>query len=339
MRDDKNAISWEEGAGRAFPEPKKELDLYHGKQDVGDDSLTETWYYGFNVPEESLYCFVYIWAHTNLEVISSGVLLFGGGNNTSPLQAEFIDFRSYESMPDIGDGRSFNLPVGLDVEIVDPLDQIRVSFASQCGDCRFDFDMKAVMPAAVRANNKHFEQCMRVSGALDLRGRHIPIDCLFVRDRSWGQARSERPLALPPTQYITGAFDDGFAFTVVAMDDPEKRPIWQGTYNISREKAMTDGWLWSGNRLLRFSDISVETEYEPRLLYPLLYRISAVDTEGGRHQFTAETTSSGLFKPWMNINSYCQLLKLTDDRGSIGWGNANSAGWHDFHRRSSRTTP
>ncbi len=61
VRDDKNAISWEEGAGQPFPEPTKELDLYHGKQDVADDSLTETWYYGFNVPEESLYCFVYIW--------------------------------------------------------------------------------------------------------------------------------------------------------------------------------------------------------------------------------------------------------------------------------------
>ena len=42
------------------------------------DSLTETWYWGFNVPEARINCYAYCWVHPNLGVVSAGLFIYRG---------------------------------------------------------------------------------------------------------------------------------------------------------------------------------------------------------------------------------------------------------------------
>ena len=63
----------------------------------------------------------------------------------------------------------------------------------------------------------HFDQPGRVTGTLALLGDRIDVDCIAVRDRSWGR-RPEHLGLTPRLSYAFGSASDGDAF--LAFWDP-----------------------------------------------------------------------------------------------------------------------
>ena len=66
---------WNSNLSRAFGEAQPQDEFYHGWGPEGD-SLTETWYWGFNIPEQAINCFIYCWCHPNLEVVTAGLIIY-----------------------------------------------------------------------------------------------------------------------------------------------------------------------------------------------------------------------------------------------------------------------
>src|ERR1700722_17867427 len=73
----------------------------HGTGPVGD-SLTETWYWGFFVPERRINCYAYCWVHPNLHVASCGLMIYEG-IKAHHLEAELFDMPMFLSDNVVGE--------------------------------------------------------------------------------------------------------------------------------------------------------------------------------------------------------------------------------------------
>ena len=71
----------------------------------------------------------------------------------------------------------------------------------------------------------HFDQIGRVSGEIVLHGETIAIDCLAVRDRTWGRRREDRPRQ---AAYVTGVASAAHGFLAVTNVESERNPVAYG---------------------------------------------------------------------------------------------------------------
>ncbi|HKY89781.1 MAG TPA: hypothetical protein VJM11_02025 [Nevskiaceae bacterium] len=317
-----------EGFGRFTPED----DLLHPGHRKDGDSLTETQYFGFNIPAESIYCFGYFWLHPNLDVVSGGLFVCQG-IKSAHLQAELFDIHAYVHRKSVirDDLRSYRFPNGYGVDVLEPGRRMRIRYDDASRGNHVDVEATAIMPVAMRGNDKHFEQAMRMRGSLMLRGKKHVVDGFNIRDRSWGELRPEEPQALPPMTWLTGAFDDDFAFNCNAFDHPDLEPEWKGRLSLSPERAFNDGWVFHDGKLLRLRTARKRTVRDPRTGRPLSHRIETEDANGKSWTITG-TVRAGL--PWAGWpNMICQLfLTRWECEGRVGWGDTQEVQWTDYVR-------
>ena len=154
--------------------------------------LTETQYIGFNIPEERIHALCYLWHHPNLGVVSGGAWAWRGIKSSS-LGCELFDMLTYVDDRCLGDDpHHLSLPNGYQVDIVEPLELLRLRYEDTTRRNAFEIEVEAVAPPMVLETGFHFEQPMKVTGTLTLRGVDYAVDGYSVRDRSWGQLRRER---------------------------------------------------------------------------------------------------------------------------------------------------
>ncbi|MET0660308.1 MAG: hypothetical protein ABW110_19360, partial [Steroidobacteraceae bacterium] len=87
-------------------------DFLHPAENAGvvGDSLTETQYFGANIPEERIQAFFYLHHHPNLKTVSGGAWVWQG-IKPMPLSCEISDWLVYLSDSLLSnDLRSFTLP-------------------------------------------------------------------------------------------------------------------------------------------------------------------------------------------------------------------------------------
>jgi hypothetical protein len=60
---------------------------------------------------------------------------------------------------------------------------------------------------------------MRTEGALTLRGEQFQVDDFSVRDRSWGEARTEDPAGVSGIHWLVATFGDDYAIHVTGLED------------------------------------------------------------------------------------------------------------------------
>src|SRR4030095_9525069 len=107
-----------------------------------------------------------------------------------------------------------------------------------------------------------------------LRGKRYAIDGIGMRDRSWGQLRTEANVPAPPVTWMTGPFPrSGISWNVAAHDDPELKPDWAGMFDIPRERLVHDTWVYRDGRLSRLKNVSSLTTRDPPTLRPLSHRL------------------------------------------------------------------
>jgi hypothetical protein len=86
-----------------------------------------------------------------------------------------------------------------------------------------------------------------------MRGRQYEIDSYGMRDRSWGQLRTETVVAAPPFTWMTGTFPGlQMSWNLAAFDDPTRDPDWLGLFDVQPDEVIHDGWLFCDGALSRF---------------------------------------------------------------------------------------
>ena len=300
----------------------------HGAGPDGD-SLTETWYWGFSVPEARINCYVYCWVHPNLNVVSAGLTVYQGIKREH-MAAELFDMPMFLSMGVVGDGSEIAVPNGLRVTVIEPLRHIRMQFADAARDTRIDVDLRSVDAPVMRANGKHFEQVMHATGQLVLRGSCYAVDGYHVRDRSWGELRPEHHNPAPPYNWVTGVFDDGaIAFNVGSLDDPDHNPHWLARYPVPASAAFKDGWISLRGEPRRIIDASKRVHRSASSLRPTRIELAMRDSAGERYEIRGEVVAGLPWGGWHNITCHLALVRW-ELNGLTGWGDSMDVQWNDY---------
>lgn len=181
------------------------------------------------------------------------------------------------------------------------------------------------------SGGRHFDQAMRTEGKLLLRGRSYDVDGYTVRDRSWGENRTEDPRELPPVHWLTGVFDDDFAFHLTGIEHPGSDPVWRELYPVDDAFAdrMNRGWVWTGGELRGLERASVRTHWDPTTCYPLRHDVALTDSAGREYEFTGTVVAENNWSAWSNAFFGIGLARW-EHEGRTGWGDSQIGAWTDF---------
>ncbi|MGH8974422.1 MAG: DUF7064 domain-containing protein [Acidimicrobiia bacterium] len=311
-------------------------DLLHPEMnaEIDDPALTETQYLGFSVPEANLQALNYLWVHPNLQLLTGGVWAWQGVKRTT-LSAELFDMRQF--IPDEcirrGDVADYELPMGYRVKVLQPLEKIHIAYDDPARGNAFDVTLTAIMPPAMVAKGNHFDQAMRAEGEVVLRGRRHRVDGYTVRDRSWAEVRSEEPRPIPPIHWVTGVFDDEFAFHMMGFEHPGSGPIWQDAFpDAEALTAVNRGWVWRDGELTGLQSAAITTQWDRDTGYPVAHAVQITDTNGRELSLAGTVTATCPWSTWSNVNMLIGLTRW-ECEGRMAWGDSQLAVWTDFVHR------
>lgn len=319
--------------GTPVPEDEK-LHRSFAETETSPD-LVETQFFGFSIPEKDIMSMSYLWVHPNLRVLGTNAWVWKGVG-IDPLQSEIFDARDLHPIApvwDDGDLDGFQLDNGYSVEIVDPLEKIRIRYSDPARDNAYDVVGTAIMPPAMISSGTHFEQAMKMEGTLRLRGVEHRIDCFHVRDRSWGETRPENPRTMPPLSWTSPVFGDDFALNVTGFDDPRHKPLWEGLFPFGPEQvdAFNRGWVWRDGELRGVAKTSMRTEWDRRTGYPVAQHLDLTDSTGREYSMTGTVTAVNNWHTWSNMRA-AMCLARWECEGRTGWGDIQAVSMTDFFR-------
>jgi hypothetical protein len=337
MSNDADAYRWmtNHGAGR-FGVERASDDLLHRDDNPPGATATETYYFGFHVIEEAIQGFIYLWFHPNLGVVTAGVML-SRGVQACTLAAEYFNIHAYLRIEEHVDATTgaMRFPGGLVLTPVDLLRSWRIRLDDPGANTAFDLEFVAAMPAAVRADQKHFDQNMHVRGELTLRGRRHSVDCFAIRDRSWQNERREDPMPVPPYDWVCLTRGASFALNLSLFDDLRLLGDAGGALRLP-PKLLQDGWVYGQGDLRRIVEVDKLTERSADILRPLRHEIRAVDEAGAIYDIRGESVGGCNWNGWPNMLWQQNLTRWTCN-GETAWGEVQEVQWHDFvrlHRRA-----
>lgn len=301
---------------------------------VDSPALVETNFIGFNVPEADIHCLNYIWLHPNLRLMSGGVWVWQG-HKRQQLEAEMFDMRDF--VPDApltddgGDMTGVTLPNGYRYEVVRPLEEIRLTYDDPARQNAFDVTLTAIMPPAMLPSGKHFDQAMKTSGTLLLRGKPYTVDGYTVRDRSWAEARTEDPAPLPAIHWQTMCFGEDFVVHVTGIEDP-RTASWRDRYEVDEGlTAMNRGWVWRDGELRTLASAAIRTTWDRAGMRQAAHEVEIVDDAGREYRITGEPRATCPWHTWSNVHMSIGLARW-DCEGRVGHGDTQCAMWTDFVR-------
>lgn len=256
------------------------------------------------------------------------------GLKPTQLHSEIFDMRHFMPIASVGDFDRYTLPNGYGVEVVKPLEELRITYEDATRGNAFDVTLTAFMPPAMLATGLHFEQGMRTRGSVTLLGQQHVVDGFTLRDRSWGEARPEGPRAAPIVHWLAPVFDEDFAIHVCAMEDPTRNPIWHGVLDYTPEQAAAPsrGWVWRNGEIVHLETISLTADWDRVERCPASYRIDAVDVTGRSWSLTAERVAAANWYPWNNMYAPILLMRY-ECNGRIGYGDAHIGAFADVVRQ------
>jgi len=181
---------------------------------------TETAWFGFAVPERRIAGALYPLFRPNLGVCAASVHVW---DDRAEAPWAVLYARTFWHLPLPQRLQSMELECGLSYECVEPLRSYRLRYAD--GDAlALDLTFDALIaPHSVGAGSGrgHFDQPGRVQGLLRLRGEELRVDCLEMRDRSWGP-RSDAVGLRGGYDYGTVSARDGFHTLSIFAGDREQ---------------------------------------------------------------------------------------------------------------------
>ncbi len=279
---------------------------------------TETAWFSFSHPERRLGGWLYTMIRPNIGTVAGGAWVW---DDTAHLPWDVPYSANYSALQLHADTdlRDTTLPNGVSMRVVEPGTSYDLGYDD--GDrltlsLRFD----AVMPPEplTRAGSTfgsahHFDQLGRVTGQLVLHGEMIAIDCLAMRDRTWGPRPEHRPRR---AAYVTGAMDEAHGFLAVTATTAEADPV---AYGFLRRDGRTVGIAGGERTVTR----------DPREGWIERIEVDAIDNDGRPLHAVGEPVSRMIINrhTFIDINS----LVRWDVDGTVGWGEDQDM-WpvHDF---------
>lgn len=157
---------------------------------------TETFWFSFFVPERRLGGWLYASVRTRAGVSAGGAWIWDA-TAANPWDVPFYQNFSHLKPPRTVAPGHIEFPTGMTVRAVEPGMVYRLGFDDR-DRLRIDLRFEAVEPPVPLRRGtppfpkaSHYDQAGRTVGTVVLDGERIDVDCIAVRDRSWGP-RSER---------------------------------------------------------------------------------------------------------------------------------------------------
>ena len=209
---------------------------------------TETAWFAFCHPARKLGGWLYTMARPNIGTVAGGAWVW---DDTAHLPWEVPYSANYTALrlPRDQDLTDIALPTGVRIRALEPLTRYALGFEDE-GRLTLDLTYTAVMPPRpLRKGDSsfkhlnHFDQFGHVGGTMVLHGERIDIDCLAIRDRSWGPRPEHRP---GKSAYVTGIASKDDAFLAVTKWNDDADPIAYGFMIRDGET----GDLVSGRRIV-----------------------------------------------------------------------------------------
>ena len=282
-------------------------DRFHFHE-MGDDWwATETAWFSFCHPERRLGGWFYTMVRPNIGTVAGGAWIW---DPSAYLPWEVLYSANYSALelPRDQDLNDITLPTGVSIRVLEPC----MSYALGYNDgerlqaaLRFD----GVMPpeplmstGSTFGRAHHFDQIGRVTGELVLHGEKIAIDCLSVRDRTWGRRPENRPRQ---AAYVTGVATAAHGFLAVTNSEDERNPV---AYGFLRRDGRTVRLVHGERRIDRDATTGWITRIE----------LTATDADGRELYARGEPVSRIIINrhTFIDINSLIQW----SINGESGWG-------------------
>jgi hypothetical protein len=255
---------------------------------------TETSWFSFHHPQRRLGGWFYTMVRPNIGTVAGGAWVW---DHTAHLPWEVLYSANYSALqlPAGLDLANATLPNGVSIRAVEPTMSYELGYDD--GELfraalRFDGVMPPEPLTAVGStfgSAHHFDQLGRVHGQIVVGGERIDIDCIGMRDRTWGPRPEHRPRQ---AAYVTGAADAGNGFLAVTNTQPDGDPV---AYGFLRRDGRTVS-LAGGER---------SVERHPEHGWVLGITIEATDSEGREVKAVGEPVSRILVNrhTFIDINS------------------------------------
>ena len=282
-------------------------DGFHFDEIGGDWWATETAWFSFCHPERRLGGWLYSIVRPNIGTVAGGAWIW---DDSAALPWEVLYSANYSSVPlprdrDLTD---IALPTGVSIRVIEPCTSYQLGYED--GDrlkasLRFD----AVMPPEPMRSTKstygaahHFDQIGRVTGHILLHGERIDIDCLAMRDRTWGRRPEDRPRQ---AAYVTGIATAEHAFLAV-------------TNTRGEGDLVAFGFLRRDGRTVSLVEGERVVARDPRTGWITRVEIHATDAQGRSLRAVGEPVSRIVLNhhTFIDVNS---LIRWDID-GEIAWG-------------------
>ena len=328
-RDENLPFFLSQNTGLGEVRPQDELlhpDSFAG---VSHDSATETQYFGFSVPEEHIHAITYMWWHPNLKVCSGGLMVWQGVKDRA-VDAELCDWRAFMSDKAIAnDLHEFRYDNGYGVKILEPNKRFHITYDAPTQKNSVDITAEAVLPAVMFGDGLHFEQTMRMTGKLVLRGREYDVDCWNIRDRSWGKPRPEDLMLRPPYSWMCATFSESFSFNCSVFDLAKYNPSIRPELEVPEENSLTGGWIWRDGQLGRIVKAEKRAARGPGQTVPSTVDLWFEDEHGREIEARGTLVASCPAQPWNNTWMVINLFRWECD-GQAGHGDVQEAFWGDY---------
>jgi hypothetical protein len=268
---------------------------------------TETAWYSFHVPERKLGGWFYCMFRPNIGTVAGGCWLW---DESSPLPWEALYSSNYTALqlPSATILSNCRLPNGVSITCTKPAMQYSLGFKDR-NNLNIELYFDGVMPpepltsvqsAFGKAN--HFDQFGKITGEICLYGETIEVNCIGMRDRTWGIRPEDRP---KQAAYVTGAISADFNFLAVSSPLNGKDRITYGFLNRNGQIRS----LVSGERLVKRNPIHGRISQ---------IQISAKDSQGRQLEATGTPVSSIILNRHTFIDNN-SLIKWKVN-GLEGWG-------------------
>ncbi len=201
-------------------------DRFHFAE-MGDDWwATETAWFSFHHPGRRLGGWLYTMARPNIGTIAGGAWVWDDSAHL-PWEALYSANHSALPLPRNQDLDDCRLPNGVSIKALEPGRRYAIGY----GDperLSVDLLFEGVMPpepltaaGSTFGSAHHFDQFGRVTGTIVLHGEPIAIDCIGMRDRTWGRRPEDRPRRAAYVTAAAGA-DHGFLAVTTARPDDDR---------------------------------------------------------------------------------------------------------------------
>ena len=280
-----------------------------------DHDWTETTWWSFNVPERQLGGWLYGQVKPNIGIVHGGAFVYGPGAFAA-WDHPFYNWTWYDKIPEVWDFDDVTFRNGLTVKMLEPgmKYELKYQFRDQT-DFTCDLLFEGLTPPVPHLSGQppftgssHYDQHGRVTGTLNLRGETIPVDCIAVRDRSWGR-RPELMGRRGKLSYAFGANDAGEAFLAFCIPkdgDPQ-----------SSIETLTSGYLLRDGKLRYLAEAERRTTRNPENGLVKTIEITGKDTDGRIFDVRGRCLS-GQALPTHHV--CINALMEWEMAGGTGWG-------------------